>query len=123
MDGWSRFALYLAVMIDVARLVCKPVLKSIRFFRLQPAAVHLQVVLTHPPVSLALLRRALSGRYSDDWIFDFQGARGNNSSTPSLLSRVREGVENQIFILLFLTLLEAFSKSYAGACSPLSVKA
>ena len=36
--------------------------------------MHLQVVLAHPPESLALFQRAPSGRYSDGWIFSFRGA-------------------------------------------------
>ena len=45
-------------------------------------------------------QEAPSGMYSDNRVFSFQGARGADRFTPSLLSRVREGVENQKFIIL-----------------------
>ena len=35
--------------------------------------MHLQVVLAHPPASLALVQRAPSGKYPDDRVFCFQG--------------------------------------------------
>ena len=53
-----------------------------------------QVVLAHPPASLALVQRAPSGRYPDHRVFGFQGPQ---EETPSLLSRVQRGVENQNF--------------------------
>ena len=43
---------------------------------------------------------APSGKYSDNRVFGFQGSRGRDKFTPSLLSRVREGVENQKFFIL-----------------------
>ena len=68
----------------------------LRFDSTQP----LQVVSAHLPVSLVPGKRTPSGKYSENRILDFQGPRGRDQFTPSLLSRVREGVENQKFIIL-----------------------
>lgn len=56
-----------------------------------------QVVLAHPPASLALFQRAPSGRYPDDWIFSLQRTR---EETPSLYYPLSEGAENQNFMFL-----------------------
>ena len=47
--------------------------------------------------------------------------RGGDNSTPSLLSRVREGVENQK-IILFSSKSGVYSKFYGGAYSPPSAR-
>ena len=60
-------------LIDVGQPGCQNRTEKYGCLRLQPCAVHLQVVLAHPPASLALVQRAPSGRYSDDRIFCFQG--------------------------------------------------
>ena len=49
-----------------------------------------------------LFPKAPSGKYSDHRIFNFQDPVWG-SFTPSLLSRVRKGVENQKFIFLLLS--------------------
>ena len=109
MNGWTRLAPYLAV---VDRCFCSRAFElffSKHFLRVDPQ--HLQVVLAHPPKSLAPGQGAPAGKYSDNRIFSFQGARGADKLTPSLLSRVRERVENQIFYFAFIMLL-SLSKTF-----------
>ena len=109
MNGWTRLAPYLAV---VDRRFCSRAFElffSKHFLRVDPQ--HLQVVLAHPPKSLAPGQGAPAGKYSDNRIFSFQGARGADKLTPSLLSRVRERVENQIFYFAFIMLL-SLSKTF-----------
>ena len=72
-DGWTRLHLVWPSLIDVGQPGCQNRTEQYGCLRLQPCAVHLQVVLAHPPASLALVQRAPSGRYSDDRIFCFQG--------------------------------------------------
>ena len=69
-------------LIDVGQPGCQNRTEKYGCLRLQPCAVHLQVVLAHPPASLALVQRAPSGRYSDDRIFDFQSTQ--REKVPSL---------------------------------------
>ena len=73
-DGRIRLAPYLAV---VDRCFCSRAFElffSKHFLRVDPQ--HLQVVLAHPPKSLAPGQGAPAGKYSDNRIFSFQGARG-----------------------------------------------
>ena len=51
-----------------------------------------------------LFPKAPSGKYSDHRIFNFQDSVWGNF-TPSLLSRVRKGVENQKFYFTFIMVL------------------
>ena len=78
-DGWNRSAPYLAVVDRCRSAWLSEPNRNVWVYgclRSQPCAVHLQVVLAHPPESLALFQRAPSGRYSDGWVFGFQGTRG-----------------------------------------------
>ena len=54
--------------------------------------------------SACLFPKAPSGKYSDHRIFNFQDSVWG-SFTPSLLSRVRKGVENQKFYFTFIMVL------------------
>ena len=72
-DGWTRLHLVWPSLIDVGQPGCQNRTEKYGCLRLQPCAVHLQVVLAHPPASLALVQRAPSGKYPDDRVFCFQG--------------------------------------------------
>ena len=72
-DGWTRLHLVWPSLIDVGQPGCQNRTEQYGCLRLQPCAVHLQVVLAHPPASLALVQRAPSGKYPDGRIFGFQG--------------------------------------------------
>ena len=72
-DGWTRLHLVWPSLIDVGQPGCQNRTEQYGCLRLQPCAVHLQVVLAHPPASLALVQRAPSGKYPDDRVFCFQG--------------------------------------------------
>lgn len=72
-DGTARHLIWPS-LIDVSQPGCQNRTKKYGCLRSQPYAVHLQVVLAHPPESLALFQRAPSGRYSDGRIFSFRGA-------------------------------------------------
>ena len=72
-DGTARHLIWPS-LIDVGQPGCQNRTEMYGCLRSQPCAVHLQVVLAHPPESLALFQRAPSGRYSDGWIFSFRGA-------------------------------------------------
>ena len=74
-DGTARHLIWPS-LIDVGQPGCQNRTEMYGCLRSQPCAVHLQVVLAHPPESLALFQRAPSGRYSDGWVFGFQGTRG-----------------------------------------------
>ena len=71
-DGTARHLIWPS-LIDVDQPGCQNRTKKYGCLRSQPCAVHLQVVLAHPPESLALFQRVPSGRYSDGWVFGFQG--------------------------------------------------
>ena len=81
-DGWTRLHLVWPSLIDVGQPGCQNRTEQYGCLRLQPCGEHLQVVLAHPPASLALVQRAPSGRYSDDRIFDFQSTQ--REKVPSL---------------------------------------
>ena len=72
-DGWTRLHLVWPSLIDVGQPGCQNRTEMYGCLRSQPCAVHLQVVLAHPPASLALVQRAPSGKYPDDRVFCFQG--------------------------------------------------
>lgn len=94
-DGWDRSAPYLAVIDRGSiRQACKTERKNVQVTSFAVSAGSLQVVLAHPPVSLALVQRAPPGRYPDDRIFDFQRTR---EETPSLYYPLSEGVHKRIF--------------------------
>ena len=95
-DGTARHLIWPS-LIDVGQPGCQNRTEKYGCLRLQPCAVHLQVVLAHPPASLALVQRAPSGRYPDGRIFDFQRTR---EETPSLYYPLSEGAENQNFMFL-----------------------
>ena len=73
-DGWTRLHLVWPSLIDVGQPGCQNRTEQYGCLRLQPCAVHLQVVLAHPPASLALVQRAPPGKYPDDRVFCFPGA-------------------------------------------------
>ena len=97
-DGWTRLAPYLAV-VDRGSILqsCKKERKNVQMTSFAVSAGPLQVVLAHPPASLALIQRAPSGKYPDDRIFNFQRTR---EGTPSLYYPLSEGAENQNFMFL-----------------------
>ena len=99
----DRLAPYLAV---VDRRFCSRAFElffSKHFLRVDPQ--HLQVVLAHPPKSLAPGQGARQESIQTIGYSVFKERRGADKLTPSLLSRVRERVENQIFYFAFIMLL------------------
>ena len=102
MDGWTRLAPYLAVVDRFASGQKQSKKEGLNFVLTRSG--YLQVVLAHPPVSLALFQRAPPGRYSDDWIFNYQGEREwLFNFQPSLYIAENSNVCTEVFIKVFIT--------------------